>query len=332
MDNVFKQTQYPLASFRAVLTKLDDYQADVFKDTFLDFKLVIYSNSITASPLAYLTKVERAGSLIVLQITVKAKFDGANDYINAGTLNLNFNIGTSIFSSSYGSDTVRVHFDSADMTDLNSKIFSIDGHASFKNVVQWLDAFSATIELQDTPIMFEPSTISLIGNHAVDKIRCQSAKPLIRQTVDSMYESLSSPVTGKVNILGGNNCIISLQEFNNTVLISAVNNANGTLNETCGVWKDKQRTSEEDILCSEGIYSIGGAFPDESGNLLIAGDYPITVSSLTKDQLPDTISNYINENKTRFSHIERFIFIGTPTRALESSCNPVDPPTCSNSV
>lgn len=335
MDNFFKQTQYPIASFRSALTALDDYQADVLKDTFLDFKLSLYSNNITDVPLAYLTKVERSASFVILFITIKAKFDGNTEYLNAGNLVLPFNIGTSIFSQSYSSDIIRIHFDTNDVANLNSKILNVDGHASFKSVYKWLEVFTATINLELTPIMFEPSTVTIIGNHAVDKIRCQSAKPLINQNAtNGIYNEASLPVTGKVNIVGGDNCIVSLQEFNNTILISAVKNANGTASEICGIWKDKQLTSSDDVLCNEGVYSLGGAFPDDSGSLIIAGDYPITVSSLTKDQLPQEFSNYIAASNGRFAHIERFIFIGTPTRALEGACAPITVETCppANSV
>lgn len=324
MDNFFKQAQYPITSFKSSLTELNDTQADALKETFLDFKITLYSNDITAPPLVYLSKVIRSNSIIQLVISIKVKF-ADNQYVVAGRIVLPFEIGTSIFSSNYPSDTIRVHFDSSDAVDLDNKIQHIDGHASFKNVSTWLDTFKTSVNLETIPVLFEPSTISIIGNHSVSAIRCQSAKPLINQTAGDRYTALSDPITGNVNIIGGNNCIVSLQQINNTVLISAVKNANGTEEEICGIWKDKTATSAEDILCNEGVYSIGGAYPDESGNIIISGDYPINVSSLTRDQLPENFSNYIGNN---FSHIDRFIFIGTPTRALDSACAPINVEPC----
>lgn len=324
MDTYFKATQYPLVPFLGKTTALSDYQADLLKETLVDFKLAVFSNEMIDSPLVYLDEVYSNSGIVILYLNLKAKFKGSTNYTNAARIFLPFNLNDSMFNNEAN---VRIHFDSGDVIpqSLDSRISSFDGHISFKNLISWQTAFPATINLTESNIMFEPTTISVIGNHIISSIRCQSARPLITQTLNEPYGSISEPVTGKVNFIGGNNCIVNLQESNNTVLLSAVRNANGSNEEVCGIWKEKVPGAEDkDVLCNEAVYSLGGAYPDDSGNIIITGTYPISVSSLTFEQLPDKFKS----SAASFSHIDKFIYVGSPARALAEACDPVEPEPC----
>jgi hypothetical protein len=325
MDTYFKNTQYPLVSFLGKNTALNDAQADLLKSTLIDFKLVVYSNRLAEPPLVYLDEIVLDSGFTVLFLNIRAKFVGAAEYINAGRIILGFNLNDAMFDNEAN---IRAHFNADDIVpqSLDSRISSIDGHISFKDLRSWQSGFPVTVNLTQSKIMFEPSAISVIGNHAVNSIRCQSAKPLITQTLEDGYTAVSAPVTGKVNFIGGDNCIINLQQSNNTVLISAVKNANGTEDEVCGIWKEKVEGAEtKDVLCNEAVYSLGGAYPDDAGNIVITGTYPISVSSLTLDQLPDKFKNLA----TSFPHIDKFIYVGSPARALADTCPPADLHECS---
>jgi hypothetical protein len=230
----------------------------------------------------------------------------------------------------FDSEFVRVHFDLTDAENVDARLLGIDGHISFANFRAWETEFSQSLNLEQSKVMFEPSTINVIGNHVVESIRCQYALPLItqnsNQTPDERYTPLSDYVKGNVNFVGGNNCVINLQQFSNTVLVSALQNANGDDEERCGVWANKiPEAINKDVLCNEAVYSLGGAYPDDAGNVTITGNYPITVSSLSRAQLPDKFQNIANQ----FPHVEKFIYIGTPTRALEGACPPINTDTCS---
>jgi hypothetical protein len=321
MDLYFKNTQYPLVPFQGTNTVLDEAQADFLKEHFLDFKLALYSKFISSPPLVYLDKLHTTNSEVVVEFAVRVKFLEEEIYTNAGTISLNFDFNAFNFS-----EFARAHFDSADVVDLDSRISSLDGHVSFKNLHSWNAVFDVPLNLTESKLLLEPSTISVLGNHIVDSISCQSAKPLILQTLAEPYNAISTPVTGKVNFIGGANCVISLQNSNNTLTIAAVRNANGSNEEACGIWKDKIPGAEEkDVLCNEAIYSLGGAYPDDSGNIVISGNYPISVSSLTREQLPEKFQNHLGSN---YAHIDKFIYVGVPTRALEGACSPVDPEVC----
>lgn len=324
MDTYFKNTQYPLAPFLGKTTALSDFQADLLKETFIDFKLAVYSNEVAEPPLVYLDDLIVSSSFRVLFLNLRIKFKGDSGYINAARIVLPIDLSNSMFDQEAD---IRIHFDSNDTVSgsIDSRLASFDGHVSFKNVRKWETGFPISINLTNSKIMFEPSTISIIGNHVVSSIRCQSAKPLITQTIDEPYSPVSLPVTGKVNFIGGNNCIVNLQQSNNTILLSAVRNANGTNEEICGVWKEKVPGAEDkDVLCNEAVYSLGGAYPDDSGNIVITGTYPISVSSLTFEQLPDKFKS----SAAAFSHIDKFIYVGSPARALADTCNAAEPEAC----
>jgi hypothetical protein len=328
MEDLLTTTQYPLVPFTHKVS-LSEYQSDFLKSAFTDFRITIYSNKINGPVFGYLTLIRAAGTAVQVGFDFKAKTINDSHLKLICTLTLDFD---STFSSSNSALTgfVRAHFDNTDCVFVaTDAITAIDGYACFVGLHRWKDVFSS-LSLQESNIMLEPATISVIGNHRVESFACQFAKPLIIQAENlqsSTYSSLSAPVTGNVNFIAGNNCIITLSPISNSLLISAVRNANNSPEELCGVWKDKVPESTKDVLCNEAVYSLGGAYPDDGGNIAITGQYPITVSTRAKDDLPDSPKAAVSSN-SGLNHIERFIYVGTVARELESVCEPPTIETC----
>jgi hypothetical protein len=328
MDDLLTTTQYPLVPFTHKVI-LSEYQSDFLKSAFTDFRITIYSNKINGPVFGYLTSIRAADTVVQIGFDFKAKTINDPNLKLVCTLTLDFD---STFSSSNSALTgsVRAHFDNADCAFIaTDTITAVDGYACFVGLNRWKTVFSS-LNLQESNIMLEPATISIVGNHRVESFACQSAKPLIIQAENpenSIYSSLSAPVAGNVNFIAGNNCIITLSPISNSLLISAVRNANNSPEELCGVWKDKVPESVKDVLCNEAVYSLGGAYPDDGGNIAITGQYPITVSTRAKEDLPDSAAAAVNSS-SNLNHIERFIYVGTVARELESVCEPPTAEVC----
>jgi hypothetical protein len=306
MYSLFKSIQYPIAQLDSLI---DNNQADVLKACFIDFKLYIYTNDAVDKPVVYLTDVIPTSNELKLAFNVVSIFD--NDA--ALTLNLEFDL-----TQNYAADNeVRFYFDENDCENVNSKITKVNGYACFSNLNALNAAFllfGPRVEMRN---LMEPTTCSVVGNHKVDSFKAQYAKPLLLQTADSAYGTESAGVQGNVNFVAGSNCSITLQSFNNSVVISALRNANGTNEELCGIWRDA--ISNEDTLCDEAVYSLGGAYPDDNGNLLITGNYPLVVSSVDKADLPPSLRQQIAG--TSYNHIKKVIYIGLPSTDTGVNCD-----------
>lgn len=321
MDTVFSITQYPLVPFTQKVA-LSEYQSDFLKSSFTDFHITFYSNKLNSFVFGYLNSIKVTDTDFNISFEFKAKLDNYNDLQLIGSLNLNF---TYSFLASL--DKVRVHFDGSDCSFLNTDLVNaVDGYACFKNIQEWKNVFRNELKLNDSNILLEPVTISIIGNHIVEAFICKHAKPLIVQAAlnnESIYRDAGPEVSGQVKFIGGNNCLIQIQEFSNTVLISAVRNANGESDERCGVWKDRIiEAGNKDILCDEAVYSLGGAYPDDNGNIVIAAQYPLSISTRSRADLPQAVQSHVGNN---FSHIKDFIYLGSVGAGLEDACTPPDP-------
>lgn len=316
MYEPFKHNQYPIVPFSSI-TGLNETQADFLKTHFIDFKTQIYSNTINNAVYVYLVRVLHEADKILFYFTFTSK-----SYEIAALLKLEFDLANPDLSQ-----FVRVHFDSSDFEFINSDITAINGYISLFDIPSFVPMFSSNNPNNTIRLMLEPSTVSIIGNHRVDNFKTQFAKPLLIQSESSteIYEPVSEPVTGHVKFVGGNNCIITVQEVPNNVVISAVRNANGTPEERCGIWN--QPVASKDILCDEPVYSLGGAYPDNDGNIVISGQYPLSVSVLTNEEVRNQLPNFsINSS---YNHIANFIVIGSITgQDFEENCQPNNTDIC----
>lgn len=326
MDTVLTTTQYPLVPFTHKVA-LSEYQSDFLKNAFTDFHITVYSNKIAGPVLGYLTGINSSGNSLKISFNFKAKLTDTDSLQSVCDLVLDFDSAFALSESSFNG-SVRVHFDSADCVNLDSaNVSAVDGYACFVGLTRWNTVFN-NLDLKESKILLEPTCITVVGNHRVESFKCQYAKPLIVQAAnpdESPYYPVSAPVSGNVNFVGGNNCLITLQESSNTVLISAIRNANGTDQEVCGVWAEA--ISDADVLCSEATYSLAGAYPDDNGNILITGQYPLSVSTRPKESLPDPIAAFV---ETPYKHIKTFIYVGAIARGLEAVCDPPIPEICPN--
>lgn len=320
MYNTFNTIQYPLAVFAHQNTGLSPVAIDALKAHFLDFKVQLYSKQIASHVFGYLTKITADKLTLALEFEFKAIFTDEAEFNVFGTLAFNFDLTQSYAAQ----DKIRVYFDATDFTNLNSKINAIEGYACFDQLTEFKNKLEVVGNLAIAGVILEPTTISVIGNHRVDAFRCQYAKPLLLQAASAPYTELSAPVTGAVNFIGGTNCLISLQQFSNTLVISAIRNVNGTDEERCGVWQNKI-DPVLDVLCDEPAYSIGGVNPDATGNINIVGEYPFAVTALSSSQLPEPFQVLANN----LPHISRFLFIGLPGSSTSTACN-LDPETLPN--
>lgn len=323
MYDIFNTVQYPLAVFAHPQTTLPDKIIDALKKHFVDFRLQLYSTSINSHVFGYLTKILNNGNLVEFYFDFKAVTPESelNSFDTWVSLKLSFD-STAEYAAQ---EKLRVYFDDDDCSFVDPKILKLEGYACFDKLAEFTNTLSSVGSLPSVvDVMVEPSTISIIGKHRVDYFQCQYAKPLLLQTAENTYTELSEPVTGAVNFIGGANCLISLQSFSNSVIISALRGANGSVEEKCGVWAESV-DAELDVLCNEAAYSIGGATPDGNGNIDILGEYPFTVTPLALPQLPLPFQAVASN----FPHIIRFIFVGLPGGSSSITCN-IDPDTLPN--
>lgn len=311
MYDYFKTVAYPLKG--SDWSYFSDTQNDTLKSTIIDFDLKMYlysalqENYLVTEPRVVLSSIEVPADKSSLKLTVQI-------YIGALVAS-----GTLIFlnNSTANEEFVRIYFSNSDFSNIQLAGLTFNGFIC-------LNKYSDLIKLMggqtfNTPnIEFEPTTINVFSRHRVNKITCINSKPLITQTTTSIYESAQAPVSGNVKFVPGNNCAISVRPQTNTVVISAVSNANDTPEETCGVWREKIPNSN-DLLCSEVVYSIAGAKPDDFGNVEISANSPLTVNALLKDSLPNPFKTLINESNPGFSHIIRYIYVGFPQSDGNSS-------------
>lgn len=316
MYDTFNTVQYPLAVFAHENTGLSPTAIDALKAHFVDFKIQLYSKDIVSHVFGYLVGIETASSALSLKFEFKTMFVDSEEFNIFGTLILTFDL-TQPYATQ---DKVRAYFDSSDFTELNSKITAVEGYVCVDKLTEFkakLDTAGSSAIIVN--VILEPTTITVIGNHRVDNFKCQFAKPLLLQTAAAPYTPLSEPVAGAVNFIGGANCAISLQQFSNTLVISAIKNVNGSNEERCGVWSEKI-DSVLDVLCDEPAYSLGGVNPDDLGNINLVGEYPITVTPLTSSQLPLPFQPLANS----FFHVSNFLFVGLPGGSTNAACD-LDP-------
>jgi len=313
MYDQFKTIQYPFT-----LLSLPPLYVAGLKEHFVDFRLQVYSNSIISHVAGYLT------SVIAQPDTIRLTFEFKTSFLNSSfglCASLTLDIDTLNEPYAY-QQNVRVYFDSSDFTYIHPQISNLEGYLCFNDLENMRKLFEVLGNIESiVDATLEPTTMAVIGSHRVDAFKCQSAKPLILQTDETVYEDISDPVSGAVNLVAGANCVVTLQEFSNTVIIAAAKNANGTDDERCGIWSSKIPNADNDVLCDEAVYSIGGAIPDDSGNVLIEGKYPLTVSSLTKPELPSSFLSLT----AGLDHIERYIFVGLPVTDSGVNCNIEEP-------
>lgn len=317
MYDQFGTIQYPLALLNS--SSMSAVQIDGLKKHLVDFRLQVYSNSITTHVIGYLTGILTGADSVKMTFQFKTSFAGSSNFVDCAALTLLFNT-TQPYAQQ---QNVRIYFDTSDFSGVDSAISKLEGYLCISDLYDMRRLFEQGGGLADIAgAALEPTTISVIGAHRVDAFRCQFAKPLILQTNEDMYGPVSEPVSGAVNFVAGANCVVTLQEFANTVILSAARNANGTDEERCGIWSEKIPGASKDVLCDEAVYSIGGAVPDDAGNVLIQGQYPLVVSSLTKEQLPADFQTLADG----FNHINRYIFVGLPVTDSGVNCNIQEPP------
>lgn len=321
MYDTFNTIQYPLAVFAHQDTGLAPPAIDALKAHLVDFKIQLYSKHIVNHVFGYLVKIETTDSNLSFEFEFKTTFNDSTEFNAFGTLTLTFDL-TQPYAAQ---DKVRAYFDSTDFEQLDAKITAVEGYICVDKLTDFKAKLAATGSTSTiNNVILEPTTITVIGNHRVDNFRCQFAKPLLLQTAAATYTDLSEPVAGAVNFIGGANCAISLQQFSNTLVISAIKNVNGSDEERCGVWANKI-DSVRDVLCNEPAYSLGGINPDDSGNLNLIGEYPFAVTPLTLNQLPPPFQPLANG----FPHISKFLFVGLPGGSTNAACD-LDPSTLPN--
>jgi hypothetical protein len=311
MYDYFKTVAYPLKG--SDWNYFSDTQNNILKSTIIDFDLKLYLYSapqeerLTTEPRVVLSKIQVPADNSSLNITLDIYI---NELVASGTLSfLNDSVANEEF--------VRIYFSNNDFSNILLAGLTFNGFICLNKYSNLIN-FMTNQEFNTPNIEFEPTTINVFSRHRVNKITCINSKPLIKQTSTSIYEQAQNPVSGNVKFVPGNNCTISVRPQINTIVISAVSNANDTPEETCGVWKDKIPNSK-DLLCSEVIYSIAGAKPNDFGNVEISANSPLTVNALPKNNLPNPFKTLINGSNPGFSHIMHYIYIGFPQSDNNSS-------------
>lgn len=334
MYTEFKATDYPLRPYKAFTTGLSDPQAAALKAGLIDIRFNVYAAALpyllvgqlmacTTTATTLTLKFNLVGSTQIRtgqgqQLTIK--------YNPALKLSLTFNKTAAYATEPY----IRAYFDLTDCTEVAAFITAMDGYICLDNLAELWAAFEAnggvpvignTGGLAAGPVCLEPTTVAVIGSHRVDYFVCDYAKPLLLHApATDNYSVQSEPVTGAVTLLQGANCSITLQEYSNTVIIAAVKGNNGTVVEKCGKWGDRLPTVK-DVLCTDAVYSLAGASPDDTGALEIKGQYPLTVGAYSYSKLPEAFKT--QGLAGAYPHIAKFIVIGLNNSALDANCPPV---------
>jgi len=316
MYEYFKTVSYPLKEFNS--DYFSENQNDAIKSTIVDFGINIYGlspeleNLIIGTPRIFLTEIGSSDSYsLILKLQLMITIDDLDFSLAGGDLSV------STDTHPANEEFIRGDFDSE---DFESPGFIIDGFLCLNNYSKLIRVLDGTI-FNPPNMEFEPTTINFFSRHRVNSITCKNSKPLIMQKANELiHQPPQDPVFGDIKLVPGNNCTISVRPQTNTVIIGAVLNANDTPEEICGVWKDKiSGTGSKDLLCSEVVYSIAGAKPDNFGNIEIQANTPLSVNALVKDDLPTPFKTFINGSSSEFSPIIHYIYIGLPQSNGNSS-------------
>ena len=327
MYTEFKATDYPLRSYQQLSTGLAEPQAAALRAGLIDINFNLYAANLPYLLVGSLTACETTTDTITLrftlvsseQITTGGTGQGSNQPIYKSYLKLVLTFNT---NAAYATtDYVRAYFDLTDCNEINPLITAMDGYICLGNLVELRAAFASNGGVINIAhVYLEPSTVAVIGRHRVDSLVCDYAKPLLLQPTGGSYTDQSAPAVGAIKLEQGANCLITLQAQSNSIVISATKNNNGTAAEKCGKWADRL-PSPKDVLCDDAVYSLAGASPDDAGSLEIKGQYPLTVGALSYADLPQAFKTGFLAGS--YSHIAKFIVIGTNSSALDPDCSEV---------
>ena len=282
----------------------------------LDFRLNLYIDQIlgtevttVVAAISGFTKVD--SDTLTVKIRIKSYPEDSVEADAATIADLELTVRRS--DSSVG-EFVRYHFDVDDAP--SSTIPSNLWFEGFMGVIDpggFVDRYPSGANISSfLPKVnkFEPTTINVFSRHRVNEVQCRYALPLFASSTDPLGQQYSAvtSATGYVKLLGGDNCVVSLQESTNTIALTALIGANGTDSERCGIWGNPSSTGGKQ--CNQVIHSVSGVAPTSTGDITITADSPLQVSTVERADIPNQALRDFVVNNTSMGHIDTCIYIG----------------------